>query len=200
LQIIQDGYDGEVICTSPSVTLPPFPSDVSPPWTLEIGDPTEVLSVTFGPAPINPFIVGPDITPVLTSSLDNLTVQIQRPDGAETPALARATSTASDGQSWMSVGAVGESSIEFGGPIPPGWQNGPITVQIDVEFLATADLINCWARKCSIVLEGQCGPWATISDNPGPGVPCAGVVISSMTTVLSTQLACPLGSSTAPCN
>jgi hypothetical protein len=85
----------------------------------------------------------------------------------------------------------------FGSPISPGWLNGPISVQIDVEFLATADLINCQAPKCSIVLEGQCGPWATLPDNPGPGVPCAGVVISSTTTVLSTELACP---STGPCN
>lgn len=200
LKIMQDGNDGAVICTPPSVTLPPFSSDVSPPWTIEIGDPTEILAATFAPAPINSFIVGPGITTVLTSSLDNLTVQIQRSDGGATPALARATLTASDGQSWTSVGAVGEPSIVFGGPVPPGWHNGPITVQIDVEFLATADLINCQAPKCSMVLEGICGPWASIPDNPGPGVPCAGLVISSTTTVLSTQLACPLGSSTAPCN
>jgi hypothetical protein len=192
VKIVQEG-DGEVICAHPSVILEPFPSDLAPPWTLEIGDPTAVLSATFAPAPIDPFTVGADITPVLTSSLDNLTVQIQRPTGGTTPALARSTLTASDGQSCTSVGAVGESSIVFGNPIFPGWPAGPITVQIEVEFEAVANLLSCQAPKCSVVLEGDCGPWATIPDDPGPGVPCAGVVISSTTTTFSIQLSCPGG-------
>ncbi len=185
--------DGAVICTHPSVTLPPFPPDLPPPWTLEIGDPTDVLSVTFGPAPINPFTVGPGITPVLTSSLDNLTVQIQPPAGGATPASARATSTASDGQSFVSVGAVGGSSIVFGNAILPGWPAGPITTQIEVDFYATVILIACQAPTCSLVQEGICGPWASIPGDPGPGVPCAGLLISSTTSVFSIQLACSSG-------
>lgn len=195
--VMSDGGDGEVICTQPYVLLDPFPSDVPPPWSLEIGDPSEVLSVTFAPAPISPFTVGPGITPVLTSSNDTLTVQIQRPTGGTTPVLAEATLTSSDGQSWPSVGSVGESSIVFGEPIPPGWNNGPITAQIEIEFLATAEIIDCQAPKCSMVLEGDCGPWSIVPGDPGPGVPCAGVVISSTTTVLSTELACTLN---GPCN
>lgn len=200
LKILSQGDDGSVICTHPSVTLPPFPSDLAPPWTLEIGDPTEVLAATFAPGPINPFTVGPGITPVLISSLDNLIVQIQPPPGGATPASARATLTDSDGHSFTSVGAVGESSIVFGSAILPGSHNGPITAQIDVEFVATVGLISCQAPKCLLVPEGTCGPWASIPGDTGPGVPCAGLVISSTTTVLSTELACPLPSSTGECN
>ena len=201
LQIIPpNGDDGSVICTHPSVTLPPFPSDLAPPWTLEIGDPTGVFAATFGPGPINPFTVGPGITPVLTSSVDSLTVQIQPPDGGATPASARATLTDADGQSFTSVGAVGASSIVFGDAVAPGSRNGPITAEIDVDFVATVGLINCQAPKCSLVQEGSCGPWSSIPGDPGPGVPCAGLVISSTTTVLSTELACPLPSSTGECN
>jgi hypothetical protein len=195
-----NGDDGSVICTHPSVTLPPFPSDLAPPWTIAIGDPTEVFSATFAPGPINPFTVGPGITPVLTSSVDTLTVQIQPPAGGATPASARATLTASDGQSFTSVGAVGASSILFGNAVMGGWHNGPITAEIDVDFVATAGLIDCQAPKCSMVQEGSCGPWASIPGDIGPGVPCAGLVISSTTTVLSTELACPLPSSTGECN
>lgn len=192
--------DGSVICTHPSVTLPPFPSDLTPPWTIEIGDATEVLGATFGPGPINPFSVGPGITPVLTSTADNLTVQIQPPPGGATPASARATLTSSDGQSFASVGAVGASSIVFGNAVPLGTHNGPIAVQIDVDFYATVGLINCQAPNCSLVQQGTCGPWASIPGDPGPGVPCAGLVISSTTTAFSTQLACPLPASTGECN
>jgi hypothetical protein len=194
------GDDGSVICTHPSVTLPPFPSDLAPPWTIEIGDATEVLGATFAPGPINPFTVGPGITPLLTSTADNLTVQIQPPPGGATPASARATLTSSDGQSFTSVGAVGASSIIFGDAVPLGAHNGPIAVQIDVDFYATVGLINCQAPNCSLVQEGTCGPWASIPGNTGPGVPCAGLVISSTTTLLSTELACPLPASTGQCN
>jgi hypothetical protein len=200
VKIMQNGDDGAVICTHPSVTLPPFPSDLSPPWTLEIGDPTEVLSATFAPGPINPFTVGPGITPVLTSSLDNLTVQIQPPAGGATPASARATLTGSDGQSFTTVGAVGESSIVFGNAILPGSHNGPITAEIDVDFVATVGLISCQAPKCSLAQEGTCGPWASIPGDPGPGVPCAGLLISSTRDVFSIQLACPLPSSSGECD
>jgi hypothetical protein len=194
------GDDGLVVCNHPSVTLPPFPADLPPPWTLEIGDSTEVLAMTFAPGPINPFTVGPGITPVLTSSLDTLTVQIQAPAGGATPASARATLTPSDGQSFTSVGAVGASSILFGNAVMPGWPNGPITAEIDVDFVATVGLISCQAPKCALVQEGTCGPWASIPGDTGPGVPCAGLVISSTTTVFSIQLACPLPSSNGECN
>jgi len=200
VKVVSYGDDGQVICAHPSVTLPPFPADLAPPWTIEIGDPTEVLSATFAPGPINPFTVGPGITPVLTSSADSLTVQIQPPAGGATPASARATLTDSDGQSFTSVGAVGASSIEFGNAVAPGSHNGPITAEIDVDFVATVGLVNCQAPKCSLVQEGTCGPWSSIPGDTGPGVPCAGLVISSTTTVLSTELACPLPGSTGECN
>jgi hypothetical protein len=117
--------------------------------------------------------------------------------GGTTPVLAQSTLTSADGRSWPSVGAVGASSILFGEPIPPGWNNGPITAQIDIQYLATAEITDCQAPKCSMVLEGDCGPWSIVPGDPGPGVPCAGVVISSTTTVLSTELACTLN---GPCN
>ena len=41
--------DGEVGCHEPSVTVSPIPSGLSPPWTLEIGDSSEIVSATFGP-------------------------------------------------------------------------------------------------------------------------------------------------------
>jgi hypothetical protein len=200
LQIVSQGDDGSVICTHPSVTLPPFPSDLAPPWTIAIADPTEMFSATFAPGPINPFTVGPGITPVLTSSVDTLTVQIQPPAGVATPAVARATLTTSDGQSFTSVGAVGASSILFGNAVMPGSHNGPITAQIDVDFVATVELLDCQAPNCALVPEGTCGPWSSIPGNTGPGVPCAGLVISSTTTVLSTELACPLPASNGQCN
>lgn len=170
------------------------PSSLSPPWTIEIGDRTEVLAATFGPGPINPFTVGPGITPVLTSSLDNLTVQIQPPAGSATPALARATLTASDGQSFASVGAVGQSSIVFGNAILPGWPSGPITVQIEVDFYAADNLLSCQAPNCSLAQEpGICSQLASIPGMPGPGIPCSDLLISSTTSNFSIQLSCSSG-------
>ena len=178
--------DGGVICTHPSVTLAKIPADLSPPWTVEIGDSTALLGATFGPGPINPFTVGPVTTSMLTSSIDSLTVQIQRPAGDPTPAFAQATLTSADGKSSVSVGAVGESTIVFDNAIYPGWPPGPISVQIDVDFYAMDNLISCQAPKCTLVQEpGVCSPVAH-----GVGIPCSDLLISSTTTVASIQLAC----------
>jgi hypothetical protein len=186
--------DGAVFCTHPSVTLPPFSSDLPPPWTIEIGDPTDVLAATFGPGPINPFTVGPVTTSVLTSSVDNLIVQIQRPAGAATAAFARATSTSSDGQSCVSVGAVGQSNIVFGNAILPGWPPGPIKVQIEVDFYAVDILLSCQAPKCSLVPEtGICSQLASVPGMPGPGIPCGDLLISSTRSTFSIQLICQSG-------
>jgi hypothetical protein len=176
--------DGGVICTHPSVTLDPIPADLSPPWTIVIGDPTAMLGATFGPGPINPFTVGPVTTSALTSSLDSLTVQIQRPPGAATPALAQATLTSADGKSATSVGAVGQSSIVFANAIPPGWPPGPITVQVEVDFYAPDELVSCQAPKCTLVQEaGTCSP-------PPSAIPCSDLLISSTRNVFSIQLEC----------
>jgi hypothetical protein len=187
IQIISaQSDDGGVICTHPSVTLAQIPSDLSPPWTVEIGDPTAVLGATFGPGPINPFTVGPLTTSTLTSSLDSLTVQIQRPAGEATPALAQATLTSAGGKTATSVGAVGQSSIVFPNPIYGGWPPGPITVQIEVDFYAVDSLISCQAPKCTLVQEaGTCSP-----PGPGSGIPCSDLLISSTTSVFSIQLDC----------
>jgi hypothetical protein len=178
--------DGGVICNHPSVTLAQISSDLSPPWTIEIGDPTAVLAATFGPGPITPFTVGPVTTSVLTSSLDSLTVQIQRSAGIATPAFTQATLTASDGQSWTLVGAVEDSSLVFDNAISPGWPPGPVTIQIEVDFYAVDNLLSCQAPKCSLVGEpGTCSPLG-----PGPGIPCNDLFISSTTNVFSIQLTC----------
>jgi hypothetical protein len=183
--------DGGVICTHPSVTLTQIPSDLSPPWTIQIGDSTAVLAATFGPGPVNPFTVGPVTTSELTSSLDSLTVQIQRPAGTATPAFAQATLTSSDGQSSMSVGAVGQSSIVFANAIIPGWPPGPIAVQIKVDFYAENTLLSCQAPNCSLVQEpGICTPLASGPGMPGAGIPCSDLFASSTTNVFSIQLTC----------
>ena len=176
--------DGGVICTHPSVMLAQIPSDLPPPWTIEIGDPTAVLGATFGPGPVNPFTVGPLTTTMLTSSLDSLTVQIQRPPGDATPALAQATLTSADGKSATSVGAVGPSSIVFANAIHAGWPPGPITVQIEVDFYAVDALVSCQAPKCTLVQEaGTCSP-------PPAQIPCSDLRMTSTTTTFSIQLAC----------
>jgi hypothetical protein len=176
--------DGGVICTHPAVTLAQIPSDLAPPWTIEIGDPTAVLGATFGPGPINPFSVGPLTTTMLTSSLDSLTVQIQRPAGAATPALAQATLTSADGKSATSVGAVGQSSIVFANAIYPGWPPGAITVQIEVDFYADDRLLSCQAPKCTLVQEaGTCSP-------PPAQIPCSDLRITSTMSAFSIQLVC----------
>src|SRR5439155_14636238 len=117
-------------------------------------------------------------------SLDRLTVQIQRPAGVATPALAQATLTASDGQSWTLGGAVGDSSLVFDSAISPGWPPGPVTVQIEVDFYAMDNMVSCQAPKCSLVQEpGICSHFVS-----GTGVPCSDLLISSTTTVFTIQL------------
>jgi hypothetical protein len=192
LQVIPSrSDDGAVICTHPSVTLAQIPSDLSPPWTIEIGDPTAVLAATFGPGPINPFAVGPVTSPVLTSSLDSLTVQIQRPAGDATPAFAQATLTSSAGLSSVSVGVVGQSSIVFANAIYPGWPPGAITVQVRVDFYAVDNLLDCQAPACSLVQQpGICTPLASGPGMPGAGIPCSDLLVSSTTNTFEVQLAC----------
>lgn len=102
------GDDGQVECIHPSVTLDQIPSDLPPPWTVEIGDSSETVSATFAPKAFTPVTV---IDPVLDPSSDRLTVMLQRQPGDTTSISGTATLTASDGQSTVSSAQAGESEI-----------------------------------------------------------------------------------------
>jgi hypothetical protein len=152
------GDDGQVGCHQPSVTLDPIPSGLSAPWTLEIGDASEIVSVTFGPGTFDPLQVGPLLTPSLTSSYDLLTVQVS--GGDSTPVDPVATFTASDGRSTSGNGSfVGpgiandtfvERAIEFSNAVAPGWPPGPITVEIDMTYYPYDQLLDCQNATCFV--------------------------------------------------
>ena len=91
------GDDGSFNCVPPSVSLKPIPADLSPPWTIQIGDPSEVVSATFAFQPITPAAIGPVTTPVLTSWTDTLTIQMQDDPGVTAPYVVQATLTSSNG-------------------------------------------------------------------------------------------------------
>jgi len=152
------GDDGQVGCHQPSVTLNPIPSGLSAPWTLEIGDASEIVSVTFGPETFTPIQIGPLLTSSLTSSYDPLTIQIS--GGDSTPADAVATFTASDGQStsgngsFVGLGIVGdtfvERALEFTSAVAPGWPPGPINVEIDTTYSPYDQVLDCQNATCSV--------------------------------------------------
>ncbi len=156
------GDDGQVGCHNPSVTLDPIPSGLSPPWTLEIGDASEIVSETFGPDTFNPYQVGPLLTSLLTGSYDTLTVQIS--GGDTTPADPVATFTASDGRSKSRNGsfvgpvfgndAVVERAVEFASAVAPGWPPGPITVEIDMNYCPYDHVLDCQNATCSVDATG----------------------------------------------
>jgi hypothetical protein len=144
------GDDGGVVCVPPSVTLDPLPSDISPPWTIEIGDSSETVSATFGPAPIIPVVVGPVSTPVLTGSQDTLTVLMQRVPGDTMPSAALATLTTSDKRLTRRIAQVDPTSLVFATAVSPGWPPGPVTVAVGVQYFDADVLLGCQAAQCSI--------------------------------------------------
>jgi hypothetical protein len=188
------GDDGGFDCTHPSVTLDEIPSDLPPPWTMEIGDASQIVSVTFGPGTPNSFDVGPLGSTTLTSSSDNLDVPIRRHPGDSTPAHAAATFTASDGQSSVRQGNVYQSYIRILNPVDRGWPSGPVTARIDVYYYPVDALLDCQNAHCAIAVDPLY--WGTCLALPGPGVarPCSSLNTVLETTVLTVPLSCPTSS------
>jgi hypothetical protein len=181
------GDDGGFDCTHPSVTLAQIPSDLSPPWTIEIGDSSQVVSATFGPGTPNAFDVGPLVDVALSSSRDQLDVPIVRHPGDTTPAYAAATFTASDGQSSVRRGDVYQPYIRILNPIAPGWPAGPIAAQIDVYYYPPDSLVACENAHCSMTaVPDDCDALPGL----GAGTPCSSLHTVSATTDLTLQLSC----------
>jgi hypothetical protein len=182
------GDDGGFNCTHPSVTLDKIPSDLPAPWTIEIGDSSEIVSITFGPGTPNSFDVGP-VDTTLTSSSDNLNVPIHRHPGDATPARAAATFTASDGQSSVRLGDVYSSYIRLDKPVDPGWPSGPVTARIDVYYYPVDALLDCQNAHCAIAADPAY--WGTCVVVPGSAMPCSSLSTVTETTVLTVPLSCP---------
>ena len=139
------GDDGGVVCAPPSVTMAQFPSDLAPPWTLEIGDSSETVSVTFGPESINPVVL---TNPVLTSAA--LTVTLQRQPGDTTVISGQATLTGPGGMSTTSSFAeAGENEITF--PMFTAlWPSGPVAVAIELDDFSPDQLVDCQDAPCTL--------------------------------------------------
>ncbi len=138
--------DGQVDCIHPSVTLDQIPSNLSPPWTIEIGDSSETVSATFAPKPFTPVTLA---DPVLDPSSDTLTVMLQRQPGDTTTISGTATLTASDGQSTFGFAQAGESEIVFP-TFTKGWPRGPVTVAIVLDYFSLDELLDCQAPQCTL--------------------------------------------------
>jgi len=177
------GDDGGFDCTHPSVTLDQIPPDWAPPWTIEIGDSSQIVSATFGPATVNAFDVGPATTPI-TSSLATLHLPIQRPPGDVTPAHAQATFTASDGQSLVRDGDVYQDYLQFLGPVAAGWPSGPLTAQVTVSYTPADVVSDCQNAQCSMA-------WELSPSGCGDPSGCSTLTPVSVTTALTLQVACP---------
>ena len=191
------GDDGSFSCTHPSVTLDEIPADLPPPWKIEIGDSTQVVSATFGPGAPNAFDVGPLDDVTLTSSRDKLNIPIGRHPGDITPAYAAVTSTASDGQSSLRTGYVYQPYIEVLNPIDPGWPAGPVSIHVVVYYYPSDALLDCRNAACTVVNAdfwgGSCEP-ALAAGTPG----CSSLNTISTTTDLTLELSC--ASSTGICS
>lgn len=191
------GDDGGFNCTHPSVTLDEIPADLQPPWKIEIGDSTQVVSATFGPGTPNTFEVGPLENVTLTSSQDKLDVPITRHPGDTTPAYAAVTSTASDGQTSIRRGDVYQPYIQVLNPVNPGWPAGPVAIQIVVYYYPPDALLGCQNAACTIVSPdysgGSCDA-VPAADSPG----CSSLATISTTTALTLELSC--ASSTGICS
>ena len=140
------GDDGQVDCIHPSVTLDQIPSDLSPPWTIEIGDSSETVSATFAPKPFSPVTLA---NPVLNPSSDSLTVMLQRQPGDTTSMSGKATLTASDGQSTLSFAQAGESEM-VSPTFTKGWPTGPVMVAIVLDYFSPDELLDCQAPECTL--------------------------------------------------
>jgi len=185
------GDDGGFNCTHPSLTVDQIPADLLPPWTVEIGDSSQIVSVTFGPGTPNTFEVGPMVDTTLTSSYDRLDVPIQRHGGDATPAYAAATFTTSDGQSSVRRGDPYQAYIRILDPVEPGWPSGPVTARIDVYYYPVDAVLDCQNAHCAIAVDPLY--WGTCDALPGPGVamPCSSLNTVLQTTVLTVPVSCP---------
>ena len=191
------GDDGGVNCTHPSVTLAEIPADLPPPWKIEIGDSTQVVSATFGPGTPNTFDVGPLENVTLTSSQDKLDVPIARHPGDTTPAYAAVTSTASDGQTSIRRGDVYQPFIRVLNPVNPGWPAGPVAVQVVVYYYPPDALLGCQNAACTVAAP-DFGADSCDAVPPAGSPGCNGLNTISTTTALTFELSCT--SSTGTCS
>lgn len=169
------GDDGAVNCVPPSVTLGAIPADLSPPWTLEIGDSSAVVSATFDLKPVTPAAIGPVANPVLNSWTDSLTIAVQDDPGDTLPISAVATITASNGYGSIATAQIGQSSLVFPEAINPQSAPGPLSVQVVADYFSAAELLACQGPKCSLAVG-------------------SGVIPVWTTTNFTIQLACPSNS------
>ncbi len=165
------GDDGTVDCLPPSVTVDPIPTDLSPPWTIEIGDSSEVVAASFDLKPVTPADVGPVTNPVLNSWTDTLTILLQDDPGDNVPISAVATLTASNGRAAVERPQIGASSLVFPEALDPESSPGPVTVQVVADYFSAAELLGCQAPQCSVAPE-------------------SGIISQSTTTTFTIQLAC----------
>ena len=173
------GDDGSFNCVPPSVTVNPIPADLSPPWTIEIEDPSGVVSATFDLKPVTPAAIGPVANPVLNSWTDNLTILLQNDPGDTVPISAVATTTASNGRGSIVTAQIGESSLVFPEALDPESAPGPITVQVVADYFSAAELLDCQAPQCTLA-------------------PGSGIISPSTTTTFTIQLACPASYGVCP--
>lgn len=189
------GDDGSVSCTHPSVTLDAIPADLGPPWKIEIGDSTQVVSATFGPGTPNAFDLGPLENATLSSSRDKLDIPVTRHPGDITPAYAAVTSTASDGQSSLRTGYVYQSQLEVLNPVGAGWPAGPVSIHVVVYYYPSDALVDCQNAACSFVspdlFARSCEPLPVAGG-------CSSLNTISTTTDLTLTLSC--ASSTGLCS
>ena len=164
------GDDGSFNCVPPSVTLKPLPADLSPPWTIEISDPSGAVSATFDFQPITPAAIGPVANPVLTSWTDTLTIEMQDDPGVTPPYVVQATLSSTNGfgsietayANTLSGDQITPSSLLFPEALNPQSAPGPITVQVIADYFSNAELLDCQAPKCSLAQgSGTTPTWTT---------------------------------------
>jgi hypothetical protein len=166
------GDDGGFNCVPPSVSVNPLPADLSPPWTIEISDPSGAVSATFDFQPVTPAAIGPVATPVLTSWTDTLTIQVQSGPGITPPGVVQATlrsingfSSVESASSRSLYGAqITPSSLVFPEALNPQSAPGPITVQVIAEYPSPAELLDCQAPKCSLAQGSGNAPTSTTTN------------------------------------
>lgn len=166
------GDDGSFNCVPPSVSLNPIPADLSPPWTIEIGDSSEVVSATFDFKPVTPAAIGPVENPVITSWTDTLTILMQSGPGITSPYVAQATLESSNGfgsveTAYPGLGSAAQitaSSLVFPEAVNPQSAPGTITVQVIADYFSAAELLDCQAPKCSLAQGSGTTPIWTTTD------------------------------------
>ena len=157
------GDDGGWDCTPPSVSAD-IPDDLPPPWTIEIGDGSQIVQATFGPGAVSPFELEPPVSPTLASAHAPLVVPIDRRPGDPTNASAMGRFTASDGSAVVEGGDITSDSIRFSRVVNEGTREGPVSAQIDVWFAPTEILFDCQNAVCNLGnLCSRENPWCPVS-------------------------------------